>query len=629
MTAESRREVQRELLKDVLPALFGTLDEETLADLESQFEWRDLAGGSYLFRQGDAGDSMFILVSGRLQVIAETADGGETILGEVGRGESVGEIALVTEDARSASIRAIRDSVLVEIARKPFLDAVERHPQVAMNLATEVILRLRDRTSGNQSSRGTVNIALVPVGPESRLEEFSVALAAAMELIGPTLLLTRETVEILSGVPDAAQVRAGSVAHARVTAWLDQQESKHKWVLYQAEPQACAWTRRCLRQADLILLVGDATSSPSMSQLEAQLLSGDSSLSRAERQLILLHPTETPEPTGTEAWLAARDVTRHFHLRRGDEQHMARIARCLTGNALGLVLGGGAARGFAHIGVFRALAEFGIPVDFVGGSSIGAVMGAAIAHGWDPEEVEVKSRQAFVVGNPFSDYTLPLISILKGRKLERLTQEHFSGNIEDLWLPFFCVSSNLSNADVVVYERGSVARAIRASVAIPGVFPPAVEENHLLIDGGILNNLPIDLMRQRINGHIIAVDLKVRKEYQLQYVKVPSPWKVLRSRLLPFAKRLPVPSLTTIVMKATEMGSIVHLTQYKGDADLYMNPPVGKFGITDIKAFDQIVQVGYNHARESAIDWLEERSRKGDVSGLSSTVSPFAAGSRN
>ncbi|MDX1644981.1 MAG: patatin-like phospholipase family protein, partial [Thermoanaerobaculia bacterium] len=172
--------------------------------------------------------------------------------------------------------------------------------------------------------------------------------------------------------------------------------------------------------------------------------------------------------------------------------------------------------------------------------------------------------------------------------------------IEDLWLPFFCVSSNMSNAGLVIYERGPASKAVRASVALPGVFPPAVDGNHLLIDGGVLNNLPVDIMRRRSDGPIVAVDLHVRKEYQLEYAQVPSAWQVLRSRLLPFTKRIPVPGITTIVMKATEIGSIIHASRNREAADLVLNPPVGRFGILDVKAFDEIVRLGYEHTLERA-----------------------------
>jgi predicted acylesterase/phospholipase RssA/CRP-like cAMP-binding protein len=607
MSDAGRRAVQLQQLATALPRLFGELDEAMIEEIEAQVDWIDLHGGSYLFRQGDAGESVYILVSGRLQVVAATDEGGELVLGEIGPGESVGEIALLTGERRTASIRAIRDSVLVEIGHQAFMATVERHPQVAMNLATQVIHQLRDRTSGKKPEpAGAFNIALVSVGDEDLAGELGEAVAAEMQRYGATLRLDSEGLEAASSIAGAATAGKGSLEHTRLTAWLDGCERDHRWVLYQADPAATPWTRRCLRQADLILLVGLAGSESAPGMIETAFLRGDQRLSRAESRLVLLHEGNTDGIEGTAAWLEPRKVERHYHLRRGDSADHARLARYLTGNAVALVLGGGAARGLAHVGIFRALEELGVPVDAVGGSSIGAAIAGGIALGWEAERLHRTAREAFYEQNPLDDFTLPMVSILRGRKLEKMVESYFPGYIEDLPLPFFCVSSNLSSADLITYDRGLLWQAVRASVALPGVLPPAVSGNSLLIDGGILNNLPVDIMRQRFEGQVIAVDLHVRKEYDLQYASVPSPWRVMLSKL-PFTKRLRVPGITTIMMKATEMGSIVHAQQNKAGADLYLNPPVGRFGILDMKAFDKIAEVGYQYTLEEAATWAKAR----------------------
>jgi len=198
---------------------------------------------------------------------------------------------------------------------------------------------------------------------------------------------------------------------------------------------------------------------------------------------------------------------------------------------------------------------------------------------------------------------LPVVSLLAGKRLERLTARYFEPDIEDLPIPFFCISSNLSQARMVVHERGPLSRAIRASVALPGVLPPAVDDDHLVIDGGILNNLPVDVMRDRPVGKVIAVDLSVKKEYTLDYAEVPSAFRVLRS-WLPFAKRIRVPNIVTLMLKATEVASLVHARSVSAYADLLLKPPVGRFGILETGSFDAIVQVGYEHAKERIAEWM-------------------------
>ena len=235
--------------------------------------------------------------------------------------------------------------------------------------------------------------------------------------------------------------------------WLATQEDRHRFILYVADAAETAWSDLALRHADLIVLVAQAAGEPGQRPWERALLAGaDGPVAR--RALVLLHDGTPASLPGTAAWLAARDVDFHLHLRAGVPGDFARLTRVLAGQALGLVLGGGAARGFAHLGVYRALMEANLAVDWVGGASIGSAMAAAIAQGAPPDELLALGRRAFVDGKPFSDVTIPLLSLLRGRRMDKLIREHLTGNIEDLPLPFFCVSSNLGQGTVQVHERG-------------------------------------------------------------------------------------------------------------------------------------------------------------------------------
>ena len=249
------------------------------------------------------------------------------------------------------------------------------------------------------------------------------------------------------------------------------------------------------------------------------------------------------------------------------------------------MLGEGAARGFAHLGVDRALYESGTPVDWLGGASIGAVMAAGMATGLEPGIVIERARKAFVDGKPFGDVTVPIISFLRGRRMERLIDAQLPGEIEDLPVPFFCVSSNLGNGRVQVHDRGSLPRSLRASVSLPGIFPPAVINGELSVDGGILDNLPVDLMRARPVGRVIAVDLSSRKDYTVNYDSVPSPWRVLAGRILPLSTRYRVPSPVALMSMAMSIGAIgsARAAGARASADLLVRPPVGGFSFTEVR----------------------------------------------
>jgi predicted acylesterase/phospholipase RssA len=254
--------------------------------------------------------------------------------------------------------------------------------------------------------------------------------------------------------------------------------------------------------------------------------------------------------------------------------------------------------------VLRALDEAGIPVDWLGGTSIGSVFAALRAFDWPPERVEAEAHRVFVEENPLGDYTLPLVSLLRGRRLQRIMRRHFDVAIEDLPIPYFCVSSHLDRGEATVHERGPLWRAIRASVALPGVLPPAVVDGHLAVDGALLNNLPVDVMKERPVGCVIGVDLSVHKlRNAVEYEEVPGPLALISNRLVPFLRRKRAPNIISLMMKASLVSSFAHSRAMHGAADLMLAPAVAGFGLLDAGAFDEIVAVGYEHARERLASW--------------------------
>jgi predicted acylesterase/phospholipase RssA len=285
--------------------------------------------------------------------------------------------------------------------------------------------------------------------------------------------------------------------------------------------------------------------------------------------------------------------------------------RIISGRALGLVLAGGAARGFAHPGVYRAMQELGLPVDWIGGTSLGAIMAATLASPYGLDESMRIAREAFVKGKPFSDFTLPLVSLIGGRRMDRLLRTHLDLMIEDLPTPFYCVSCHLDTGTMNVHERGYLPDALRASAAIPGIIPPAVVDGRLAVDGAVINNLPVDIMQRKPVGTIVAVDLSADLVVAVDYPKVPSAWAILRGRYLPFARKYRVPALSTVLLKATELGTLERVRKLGAEADLLLRPPVRQFGMTEVKSFDRIVQAGYQHARQELEAWLERRRQAG------------------
>jgi predicted acylesterase/phospholipase RssA len=570
------------------------------AALAAELERVVCRGGEWLFREGDPGDSLYLLVRGRMQVWvgSAAADAAESrLVAEIEPGEMIGEIALLAGGVRSAGIRALRDSLLLRMDTAAFDRLGARNPAWTRRIAGRIAVRLRDRTAeAGPKRRYLRTIALVPLDGGGATGELAQQLGTELALRGSVEILRPERLRDL-GAPDLG-AGGGGYAGAAMVDWLASVEDRNRHVLFVADRTGGAWSDLAVRHADLVLLIADASGDPAA----AARASWATGAGAARRALVLAHPPGR-QVAGTSGWLRAFEPDFHLHVRGDAPGDLARLARVVSGDALGLVLGGGAARGFAHLGVYGALAEAGLPVDWVGGASIGAAMGAAVAVGVSPQESIELARRAFVVGKPFGDVTLPVVSLLRGRRMERLIAEHLVGEIEDLPVPFFCVSSNLGTGLLQVHERGSLARAVRASVSLPGVFPPAVVDGQLTIDGGILDNLPVDLMRRRPVSRVVAVDVTSRQNFSVDYPDVPSPWAVLAGRLLPFTKRYRVPSFMSLMLKATEIGTMADVRSAGRRADLLIRPPVSRFGITDVRSFDRIVQAGYDEARQAIAAW--------------------------
>ena len=569
-----------------------------------EFEICEISGGDWLFHQGDDGSSLYLLVRGRLHVLKENSElGSPKLLGEVVPGESVGEVGLLSGEKRSASIRAIRDSLLIKISRSSFERLSVSHPALIMKLASHVAGLLQQSHTGTASAvaRKLSSIALIPLAANNRSADFCLELAESLGTFGQTLTLSDGNL-LEKGAPTGGSNDREGISEA-LQFWVHQQETQNRFLIYQCDGNDSAWTRFAMRQSDLVVFIANAQDDSTLTDWEQRLRAGKGAAT-GRQALVLLQPASETVISGTAQWLKERRADFHLHVRADKPDDIQRVARVISGNALGLVLGGGGARGFAHLGVYKALLDLGITIDWVGGASIGSIFAAPIASDWDYDKAYTIARHSFVKVKPFSDYTLPIVALIRGRRMERELNAHQNIQIEDMPIPYFCVSSILDSGELSVHESGPLAKLLRASAALPGVIPPAVINRRLHIDGAVLNCLPVDIMLQKPIGQIIAVDLSSHKSYEVDYPAVPSPWAILAGRLLPFMRRYRVPSLTTTILKATEIGTQLQVRASGKDADLLLQPPVRQFGLTNVSAFDQIVETGYQYAKSELAKWL-------------------------
>lgn len=592
--------------------VFGTLDESALREVETELEWLRLPGGSTLFKEGDPGDGLYIVLSGRLRIAVEAQGGEPDLIGEVGRGEIVGEMAMLIGEERMSTVHAVRDTELVKFSNEACLRVAEKHPRLLLRIAKVIAKRLAARNQASRAGTSLSNIAVVPLDSTLQLSAFAKRLAAALSAVGSTLYLNSQRLDDLWGKPGTAQTPGESEHSLKVESWLNHQEGLYRFLLYEADASASHWTQRCLRQADRILLVGSSDTSSGSGETVRLPAVLDSEKAAARTDLVLVHSQDLAVATDTQTWIDTLHVTQHYHVRWSRDQDFSRLARLLTGHAVGLVLGGGGARGFAHIGAILAFEESGIPIDFIGGTSMGSLIAAQYAQGWDYEKMISVNRTLFKDSWPMNDYTLPLMACLSGQKFDRTLRTMYADTrVEDLILNYFCVSTNLTRAVMAVHQHGLLWRRVRASCSLPGIMPPEYDNGDILVDGAVLNNLPGDVMKRLCGGRVAAVDVSPREDivFRARTDRRPTTRSVVWSRVNPFAEAMAVPGLFDIVSRSAMINSISNLSALKGQVDLYLHIPLEQFGMTDSHAFEKIVQIGYEAAKHQIASQIGPQMR--------------------
>jgi predicted acylesterase/phospholipase RssA len=508
--------------------------------------------GEWLFHEGDPADSLFVVVGGRLKVLLDSPEG-PRVVRELGPGAALGELALLTGAPRSASARAVRDSTVLELPDEAFMEAMTRDVGFAAAVARELARQLQASGGLELPETRPALIAIRALGPEVPLRRFAGSLAGALSPWGPVAILDRSELDLAS----ARQA-------------VDEAERRHAHVLLVDDGGSRAWSDLCARQSDRLLLVADEQApAPSRAFPEAEL--------------VLLGPFDGRVLVQCLAAVAPRA---HYRLAstEPDDPGIGRLARRLIGRALGVVLSGGGARGFAHIGVLQVLEEEGITVDRLGGCSMGSLVAAMAAAGWSAEVIRDRCDEELVRRSPFNDYTLPRVALIRSRKAARMLERLFHElRIEELAKPLYTVSADLISSSLVVHTRGSVLEAVGASMSIPGLAPPLPRDGRLLVDGGVLDNLPVDPMAETGEGPILAVDVIRRME--------PSG-----------AETPSLPSITETLARATVLGSAQRAERNRRLALLVLAPDVRNVALRDFSALDRAVEAG----REEATRVLED-----------------------
>ncbi len=572
--------------------LFSDASEELLSALIQTVKIVEVEGGERLLTQGEESASMQVLISGRLLAVKRNADGSSTRLGEIGPGSSVGEVGLVLQQPRSADVFAIRDSSVAELNRDAFEYLLKTHPIELNRAIARKIFEYSVISPKKPTSAGATSFAIVPLDDSVDVTQFCDQLVQALKLQGSVYHFRPQ---------EGEQIHQDGTSNLATNQYIARLEHEYDSLLYEPSQTNTTWSNLAVRQADKVFFVVSPNTQPEHVTLQEAWFNTPG-FEMVQKSLVILHPESTLKPIVDMAWHNKLQLHRLYPVRFNNQQDIERLARFMTDNAVGLVLGGGGARGFAHVGVLQALAERNIAIDMICGNSMGALIAGQYVNGTPISDL-VNTTRNFAKGGERP--TFPIHSIFSGNRVRRDIIKMFDNAlIECQWIQFFTVSCNLTCATIHVHDSGTMWEAVLASNSPAAIAPPVIHNGEFLVDAALLDNVPVDAMRKKLGfGTVIAVDVDVKDELRVpKSLKKVNPWKMLWQRLFN-RKADPIPSIFDILNRSGHLGGLIHREASIAKTNLYLQPPVSRFSLMAYARGERIAQVGYHYAIQQITQW--------------------------
>jgi len=561
-----------------------------------------LPSGSVLFREGDTGMDLYILAQGRLRYEKVGSDG-KLSIGEFQKMELLGELSLFTGEPRSATVIAIRDSELLRVPRELALNILSNHPQALLQVTRIIAERLaRARTRSQSNNRNSSSYCILPTSRDIDLTHFLAAVETSAKTFGKVKIVTTD--QFLSKFPALTELKIEKEDEHNILDWFQTLESDSQILFYIGTFEDTECTRRFIRQSDRILLVQDDNVPPSVCPLEKYLQ--DNIQKHKSVDLILLHSQYNTLPKNTIAHLKIRNVSRHYHLNTDTKVTIERMLRGILGKSIGLALGGGGAKGFAHLGVLKSIEESELPIDMVAGTSAGSIFAALVCMGYDSEQSKIQAKNLWVDRDLLNEYTIPVLSLVAGKKYTEAIRDFFGEiQIEDLWIPFFAVSTDLSNSERHTHVKGDLWKAIRASTSLPGIVPPFIEEGIVFVDGGVMDNVPGLLLKEFGAGPVISVDVfgdiypdqdkELTKYFDQSNPGVLDHPIIQLSNLINFKNifQPKFPPIGDIIIRSILVSSRDRIRQTEKESELFLQIPTNNFGVLEWFSYAKLIELGY------------------------------------
>jgi predicted acylesterase/phospholipase RssA/CRP-like cAMP-binding protein len=584
--------------------IFSSLDDAALHKVINKLEKIYLRKNKILFHQGDLSDGLYILVSGRLVGLLKTKLNQEKFIGDIDPGQTIGELGAISHEPRTATVKALQNSILLKLSAEQFSTLCNEYPLLMMETMRNLMRRSRSLIELLATpDSGKRHIVILPANKKTSLDAFAARLEGMLKNHSDMVVISEYN----------AEFQAQALSLVDLQKYVNDLQEQCKKIVYLLRGDDSPLDKFSLEQADMIYVVASADCKHYVNRATHKKIQKSDLAYRAKPELVLLHEKEKRLPSYTKAWLKMENFGLHHHIRVTQEKDWQRLMRFIRGEAVGVVLGGGGVRSWAHIGALKALEEAGIPVDAIGGTSAGSIVAGHYALHETYKDSHAKLRLLSAVTRKsvsLWNLTWPAVSLFNGKAYAE-AQKNLFGNvkIENLWLPFFCITCDLSKSTQVVNRIGLLWKKIRASTSVPGIFPPVVVNGRMQLDGGIANNLPVDVMK-KMSGSIhtvIAVELihSIRDEEDYKFPPSLTFWQTVLTKLRIINRDYRFPHFIDTFLQALLVGSSVKQRECAAAADVLVSPDLSDFNLLSVTEAEenQLIELGYQSAVAAIKKW--------------------------
>lgn len=565
--------------------LFVDVPDVYLIKLLPYLKYVKLISGNILFQQGDPSDYIYVIISGKLSAYLVTIEDEHRTIGIIEPGETVGDLGVLSHFSRSLTVRAIEDAELIGLPKEIFRKMCQDFSFVLQKVVDPIINRSVQTIKLLIGEKHIENIIFFSAENTNKFSLFKINFEHFIK--------NKQETKLIDSNKDI-----NYYTECEKNSRKDGTKN-HLFFIEKAEDALFDFVSDRIGKLYLVVDPSQIYTDMAITRMIQKITDS----TKIKIYLVLLHSDDTRMPVHTMGWLKTYNFVLHHHLRIGCTDDYARLYRFASGTAIGLVLGGGGARGIAHVGVIKALKEKNIIIDAIGGTSIGAMVGACYLL---EDSYDKFINKLFILiescyqSLSLKNFVWPVISLLSGDPATKTNQQLFGDLlIEDLWLPFFCISSNLSTHQEVVHRNGLVSHALRSSSSIPGVLPPVVINGHLHLDGGLLNNLPVDVMREIVgsSGTVIAVKLSSPSINPTNYF-FPDTLTLGETILtkLGLTKKYRFPYYLDTFFNSLLLGANYKEQLHSLSANLLINPDLSKFKTFGVlrKYHNLLIDLGYS-----------------------------------